>query len=223
MLYLDQWATRLAYVALGWGVVGLIYLSTSLIPHSADSILVLHETLIERRFIPFIPSMIVWYESFFVFVLLGFFGAPLQRIAQMANAMQLSAVFCGVVFILFPTTLIYPAVDGATWAGYLWLLTSQIDTAYNCVPSLHAALTCLVLIAMWDVRHQLRCFFMVLWAVLILYSIVAVRRHLGVDVLAGSAVAMLMWWLARKLNTPLLGAVWLKRISDWQTQRANQS
>jgi hypothetical protein len=36
-------------------------------------------------------------------------------------------------------------------------LTSQIDTAYNCVPSLHAALTCLVLIAMWDVRHQLRC------------------------------------------------------------------
>lgn len=66
MLYLDQWATRLAYVALGWGVVGLIYLSTSLIPHSADSILVLHETLIERRLIPFIPSMIVWYESFCV-------------------------------------------------------------------------------------------------------------------------------------------------------------
>ena len=85
MWYLDQWATRLTYVALGWGVVGLIYLSTSLIPHSADSILVLHETLIERRFIPFIPSMIVWYESFFVFVLLGFFGAPLQRIAQMAE------------------------------------------------------------------------------------------------------------------------------------------
>ncbi len=219
MLYLDQWAMRLTYVLLGWGAVGLVYLLTSLMPHNASSVLVLHESWLELHFIRFTPSMIVVYESFFMFVLLGFFGAPLPRIRQMAGAMQMSAVLCGLVFVFLPTTLVYPPVDGATWAGYLWQLTAKMDTVYNCLPSLHAALTCLVLIAMSDAYRPLRTILIALWAVLILYSIIAVRRHLGVDVLAGAMVAICMWWLSGQLKTPILGASWLKRVADWQTQR----
>ncbi|WP_143137347.1 phosphatase PAP2 family protein, partial [Burkholderia ubonensis] len=73
------------------------------------------------------------------------------------------------------------------------------DSAQNCLPSLHAALTCLAARALVDARRPWRSALVVLWSAAITYSIVQTRRHLALDISAGVLVALVCGMLAARL------------------------
>jgi membrane-associated phospholipid phosphatase len=81
------------------------------------------------------------------------------------------------------------------------------DSAQNCLPSLHGALTLLCVWALCDKRHLLRSTLAVVLGVAICYAIIALRRHVSIDLAAGLAVGvaggmlakMQVFWTARRV------------------------
>lgn len=96
---------RLKQMLLGWGTVGVIYnFSDSLQGEGYQ----LTPSVIDNL-IAFSPSAVWLYLSFFLIVPLGYLSTPLCHLRWLVRAMQLSALVAGVFYLLWPTTMQYPA------------------------------------------------------------------------------------------------------------------
>lgn len=193
---------RIISMLIGWCAVGIIYSSTRFIPGEHW---VIPELWLDQQ-IPFSTQGIWLYLSFFVVVPFAFLSAPLAKIKPMMNAILISAVTSGLVFVIFPTTLVYPQFSQQTFADqvFYWLL--WIDTAQNCLPSLHAALTVICLLALWSNQ---KCFLSLIYVIISLaigFSIIQLRRHLSLDVGAGIFVGVISYIVALRLHRNSISA-----------------
>ncbi len=175
---------RLRYMLLGWGCVGLIYFSTGLLEGPAA---VLPQTAPDRL-IAYNPGVIWLYLSFFVLIPYTYLAGPAARVPWLARSMQLCAVLAGAVFVLYPTTMLYPpaSVGGGAGAHMLALLLAG-DSSRNCLPSLHGSLTLVCVWALLERARPLRSLCVLALGVVICYSIIALRRHVWIDLSAGLA------------------------------------
>ena len=194
---------RLLHLLAGWGSVGLVYFSSDLLQGQG---VLLPETALDRA-IAYTDAAIWLYLSFFVLIPYAYLAADAARVRWLARAMALSALMCGVVFLLYPTTLAYPPVgEGGAWSTQALRLLQAADSAQNCLPSLHGALTLLCVWALCDRRHRLRAALAVVLGVAICYAIIALRRHVSIDLAAGLFVGiaggmlakMQVFWLTRR-------------------------
>ena len=185
---------RLLHLLAGWGSVGLVYFSCDLLQGQG---VLLPETALDRA-IAYSDTAIWLYLSFFILIPYAYLVADAARVRWLARAMALSALACGVVFLLYPTTLAYPPVgEGNAWSTQLLRQLQAADSAQNCLPSLHGALTLLCVWALCDKRHLLRSVLTVLLGVAICYAIIALRRHVSIDLAAGLFVGIAGGMLAR--------------------------
>lgn len=184
---------RLWHMLLGWGCVGVVY---NLTDRLQDAGTVISPSLIDRL-IPFSPHAIWLYLSFFIMIALAYLLAPLDRVEWLARAMQLTAIGAGVVYVLWPTTMVYPLDQGTTLSSDVLSALTQFDSKQNCLPSLHMALTVLAVWAVGDERHKVRTVLFILWAVAIAFSILQLRRHLLIDLVSGTLLALVAGWLVR--------------------------
>lgn len=194
---------RLRELALGWCSVGLVYEVTRRLQGPGTP---LPETALDRL-IPYDPAGIWWYLAFFVYIPWAYLAADPARVPWLRRSMQLCAVVCGVVYVLWPTTVPTPAlppagsgVDEGPGMTLLRLLQT-VDTPQNCLPSLHAALTLLcgwALIDLRDAGHRLRSLAAVVIGLAIGVSIVQLRRHVSLDLGAGLVVGGLSGWVCRR-------------------------
>lgn len=184
---------RLKQMLLGWGCVGLIY-------HSADrwqaSGNVLQPGPIDRL-IPFDPAGIWLYLSFFLLIPIAYFRCPEHRLLWLRSTFQGSALAAGAVFLAWPTTLSYPADPGGTLSSSLLATLAQVDSAQNCFPSLHMALTVLAIWALHDTERPAKNMLFWLWGLGIAFSIIQLRRHLFIDLAAGTALGLAAGGLCR--------------------------
>ena len=196
-------ACRLLHLLVGWGSVGLVYFSSDVLQGQG---ILLPETALDRA-IPYSDAAIWLYLSFFLLIPYAYLAADAARVRWLARAMALSALACGVVFLLYPTTLAYPPVAGGNaWSTQALRMLQAADSAQNCLPSLHGALTLLCVWALCDKRHLLRSALAVLLGISICYAIIALRRHVSIDLAAGLGVGvaggmlakMQVFWLARR-------------------------
>ena len=195
--------SRMLHLLAGWGSVGLVYFSSDLLQGQG---VLLPETALDRA-IPYTDAAIWLYLSFFLLIPYAYLAADAPRVRWLARAMALSALACGVVFLLYPTTLAYPPVGGGSaWSTQALRLLQAADSAQNCLPSLHGALTLLCVWALCDKRHLLRSALALVLGVAICYAIIALRRHVSIDLAAGLAVGiaggmlakMRVFWAARR-------------------------
>jgi membrane-associated phospholipid phosphatase len=194
---------RLRFMVLGWGSVGVAYTTGRLVSGAPG---VLHETALDRL-IPFDPAGIWLYLSFFLLVPLAFLTTEPNRVRSLARSMQLCALVSAIVFVLWPTTLVYPPIPaGAAGASVLGGLIAS-DSAQNCFPSLHGALTLLSVAALCARRKPVRSALAVLWGLGIGWSVIQTRRHLAIDlgagVLLGCASGWLVAYLHRRRESPM--------------------
>lgn len=201
------WNTRLRWMLLGWGCVGLCYELSRRLQGPGT---VLPETALDRL-IPYDPSAVGWYLAFFLYIPWAYLTAEVGRLPWLCRAMQLCGVGSALVYLLWPTTVSIPALPpaptpGSTEAWHLMWLRGlhAVDTPQNCLPSLHAALTLLSGWALWPSPQQ------PLWrravqaaAVLgaglaITLAVVQLRRHVSIDVAAGLLSGILCGWLAKR-------------------------
>ena len=177
---------RIQHLAWSWCTVGFIYGTTRFAPGNQW---IIPETTLDKL-IPFNPQGIWFYLAFFLYVPLAFLVAPAERVLTLRYAVQISAAISGLVFIFFPTSISYPQTTGDDIHSTALGLLTFIDTRQNCLPSLHAALTFLCLLSLWDWKAKLRTFFFTGIACMIGFSIIQLRRHLSIDVAAGLLVGI---------------------------------
>jgi membrane-associated phospholipid phosphatase len=189
-----EFKQRIISMLIGWCAVGLIYGSTRFVPGEHW---VIPELWLDQQ-IPFSTQGIWLYLSFFVVVPFAFLRAPLAKIKPMMIAILISAVISGLVFVIFPTTLVYPEFSQHTFADQLFYWLLWIDTAQNCLPSLHAALTVICLLALWNNQKIFLSLVYLIISLAIGFSIIQLRRHLSLDVGAGILVGIISYIVAAR-------------------------
>lgn len=188
---------RIKHMLFGWGAVGVVYTFCDrfqgegyrLKPLTVDSL------------IPFSPSAVWLYLSFFLLVPLGYLLTPRSRLRWLTRAMQLSALGAGLVYLIWPTTMQYPPFTDEGISSWLlgWLVF--VDSSQNCFPSLHAALTLLTVWAITVGRRRWIAVASLVWAFAIVFSILQLRRHLFIDLVGGALLALGCGWLAARLDS----------------------
>lgn len=188
---------RLRCMALGWGSVGLAYgLSGAL---QGPGVRIAESSL--DRMIPFDPAGVWMYLSFFLLIPAAYGFTDASRLRWLTRSMQACGLISGLLFVLWPTTLAYPAVEGQTLSVAALKLLIAGDGRQNCLPSLHAALTLLSVLALADPRRKGRSALVLAWGLAILYAIIQTRRHLSTDLLAGLLLAAVCGAVVQRLST----------------------
>jgi membrane-associated phospholipid phosphatase len=190
---------RLRHMILGWGTVGLVYSFTSAFQGHGVT---LAETALDRM-IAFNPTGIWVYLSFFILIPYTFITAQSHRLLWLRSSMQTCAVVCGLIFLIYPTTLLYPAITGDGMSQSVLRFLASSDSSQNCLPSLHGALTLLCAWTLLDGKRKLYSGLMLLWAICIFISIIQLRRHVSIDLAAGMVVGLAcgrlcMQWAVKK-------------------------
>ena len=144
------------------------------------------------RWVDFRPEALPVYLSLWLYVSLA--PALLKSLRELASfglaALALSAIGLG-IFTLWPTAIPSFDIDWSQHPSIQFLKT--VDVASNACPSLHVAFA--VFAALWLERLLLEMHSAMalrvlnaLWCLGILYSTLATRQHVVIDVVAGAAL-----------------------------------
>jgi membrane-associated phospholipid phosphatase len=148
------------------------------------------------RLVPFSAWALPLYLSLWIYVSL----APAlllsrRELASYGVAAVVLSVTGLAIFLFWPTAVPPPAIDWAVHPHVVFLKT--VDAAGNACPSLHVAFA--VFTAFWFDRllRQMGAGGLAravnwLWCLGILYSTMAIRQHVALDVLAGAALGAIV-------------------------------
>ena len=144
------------------------------------------------RMIGFFPAALPLYLSLWLYVSLG--PALLidrRELLSYALATGVLGVIGLGIFFISPTTVPRPEVDWSQHAAFAFL--KSVDASGNACPSLHVAFAVFTAIWLAHLGRQIGVGRVVrllnwLWCAGILYSTVAVRQHVALDVFAGAAL-----------------------------------
>ena len=151
-----------------------------------------------ERSIPLVPSFAWVYLSVTPLMMLPASILDIGQHNRLAWQMALAMLVAGAVFLLFPATTGYPTPEDP--AGLLGLLRS-IDRPYNLLPSLHVALSLLIVMQLYPLFGVRGRAFLVAWLGALVVSVILTHQHHLADVIGG----LLLAFLCRRL--PLPGAV----------------
>lgn len=164
------------------------------------------------RLIPFQPPAFYVYASLWVYVSLPPALLALRRELYGYSAVMAAMCLTGLgIFYFWPTAVPPADIDWALHPDLEFL--KNLDAAGNACPSLHVATV--VFSGMW-LHRLLRRFGAPLWVLVInggwcagiVYSTLAIRQHVAVDVLAGLALGVLAAGLSlrHRVHTGISGA-----------------
>jgi membrane-associated phospholipid phosphatase len=162
------------------------------------------------RLIGFEPMALPVYLSLWLYVsLLPAFFATRLELYRYGSAMTLMCVFGLFIFYFWPTGAPVVAIDWARYPDMHFL--KDLDASGNACPSLHVATA--FFSGVW-MHHLLRRFGAPLWTQLfnwtwcfgIIYSTMAIRQHVAVDVAAGLLLGVLAAWLSMRYRASEVGA-----------------
>lgn len=177
---------RLLCCLIGWGTVGIVYNYTGQL---TDNATILTPDFIDNV-LHFSVNAIWFYLSFFIFIPIGYLFCPQERVLPLMYTMLLCALASGCVYLLFPTTMIYTNFVDISLAGRALSVLIDVDSPQNLLPSLHVSLTLIVLTALWSKQQKYRTAIYLIWAVAICISVLVLKRHLFIDVVAGVITAL---------------------------------
>ena len=156
--------------------------------------------------IPFIPALVYSYSiHYIIFVIVYFTVTDYPLFRKIVYSFFVSVTIHFAIFLLFPVKYFYRPDLGIPEN---WLLISVqfyywIDLPYNCFPSMHVSTSTLAALSLWNYRRWLSI--LLLGASLLIgISVVLVKQHYILDVVAGYAlVSLIYWWIfVRPLKRP---------------------
>ncbi len=121
------------------------------------------------------------------------------------------------VFLCVPTEA--PRPSDLTDAPRLYLLTIQLDEPTNACPSLHASVTSLCTVFAFLLLSRLRRYWLCrtgifLWAGGILWSTLATRQHVFLDIVAGTTLGIVVALVALRWSVEEDETSWTSE--DWE-------
>lgn len=153
--------------------------------------------------IPLVPTFVVPYLSFFLFLPWTLFSLMITKsrlYRETCYSLMIASFVSYAVYMLCHTTIIRPHVVGCGIAGRLVAFLYLIDPPFSCFPSLHSSLSTIAVLYWF--RSGSRARYVVLtWGVLIILSTVMVKQHHILDALGGIVLGLLSSYaVARLLN-----------------------
>ncbi|HEX7339145.1 MAG TPA: phosphatase PAP2 family protein [Rhodanobacteraceae bacterium] len=200
----ERWVLKLAGISAVTTAVMLVYFW--LLDHPLRAVTVMPRTPLDAL-IPFTPWAVLPYASLWFYI--GLAPALLHMRGEMRRY-TVAAVGLGLVgfalFALFPTAVPPVGIDWARWPLVAFLKSA--DASGNACPSLHVAYATLT--AIW-LRGTLRVVgaprwlraLNLVWATAIVWSTLATRQHVVLDVVAGAVLGAAVALVVR--HVPLAG------------------
>jgi len=166
----------------------------ALLKHPAHAVTTMPVLAIDRA-IPFRPQAIWIYFSLWLY--LEMVPALLVTKRELWSYILVLIVMVSVAFVIFflwPTQVPDFSTDWTDHTGYTWL--KRTDAAGNACPSLHVAFALFTARWLHVLLRRFRAgpfwlFFNWAWSFAIIYSTLATRQHVAIDVLAGGALGTL--------------------------------
>ena len=144
------------------------------------------------RLIRFRPEALPLYLSLWLYVSLvpALLIDRRELVSYAVTTAAISVVGLG-IFLLWPTTVFWPDADWSQRPAFAFL--QSVDASGNACPSLHVAFAVFTAIWLRRLLRQMGAGGTVgalngLWCLGILYSTVAIRQHVVLDVLAGAGL-----------------------------------
>ena len=148
--------------------------------------------------IPLQPPMMLAYLSLWLYVGVGP-GLELRLRDLLAYAAWMSAMCASalLIFLLYPTQV--PVAAPASMDFFGFELIRGIDTAANAFPSMHVAAAVFTVVRIDETLQRIVApaglrVVNALWCACILYSTLAVKQHVVVDILGGILLALIFVW-----------------------------
>src|SRR5438874_2446153 len=157
-----------------------------------------------ERAIPFVPFMILPYMSIDLF----FIAAPFlcrtdQELRIFSRRVVAAILIAGLCFLLFPLRFAFPRPYASGWLGVIFDWFRGMDSPFNLLPSLHAALL-LLLVDIY--RRSFRGVFFfaaMLWFFLIGLSPLLTYQHHVIDIIGGFVLAGYCFYFFREHSLAL--------------------
>jgi protein-tyrosine phosphatase len=143
-----------------------------------------------ERGIPFVPLFILPYMSIdFFFVVAPFLCRTDRQLTVFAKRIAAAIIVAGICFLLLPLRFAFPRPHAEGSLGALFDWFRGMDAPHNLLPSLHAALTLILLdIYFRHTRGFIRAA-CITWFVLIALSPILTYQHHLIDIIGGFVLA----------------------------------
>jgi membrane-associated phospholipid phosphatase len=151
-----------------------------------------------ERNIPFVPFFILPYMSIDLFFVVAPFLCRTERELSILTKRIVTAIaVAGICFLLFPLRFAFPRPDADGFLGAIFDWFRGMDSPYNLLPSLHAALMLILLdVYIRRTRGFVRIA-IVSWFVLIALSPLLTYQHHLIDIAGGFVLAALCFLIFR--------------------------
>jgi membrane-associated phospholipid phosphatase len=149
--------------------------------------------------IPTVPSFLAAYCLYYLILPLPFWSAYQQRSTQkslfaVGATFFVAATICNTIFILFPTEIIRPTVNGTGFFAESLRFLHAVDGSVALLPSGHVTYS---LVAALTTMHMDRKLGIIIWLVafLVMPATVLIKQHYILDVLGGILVALFSYYI----------------------------
>jgi hypothetical protein len=157
-----------------------------------------------ERAIPFVPFMILPYMSIDIFfVAAPFFCRTNEELRIFSRRVIVAILIAGLCFLLFPLRFAFARPHASGWLGAIFDWFRGMDSPFNLLPSLHAALL-LLLVDLY--ARNLRGVFLfaaMLWFFFIGLSPLLTYQHHVIDIVGGFVLAGYCFYFFREPSLAL--------------------
>ena len=149
---------------------------------------------IDRAISLYFEAIWVYYSLYLLLALAGLTVEKKLFIQYLYTIGWVTAV-SHAVFLFVPNGVLRSEIDRET-APAMYQFLVGLDLPRNAMPSLHASLAVVAAIAIQlsDVFPKWSKLLVWLWVVGILWSTIALRQHVSLDLISGAVIAVIVWW-----------------------------
>lgn len=165
--------------------------------------------------IPFLPWTILIYFGCYLFWAVNYiliYGKSREQACRFLTADMLSRTVCMICFLVYPTTLERPAVEGSGIFESLMRFLYTVDAPVNLFPSIHCLCSwyCYIGIRKDKEVPAAYRYFSLIYAIAVFLSTLTTKQHVTADVFGGVALAQITYYIGMKTE----GWRYLERTFD---------
>ena len=157
--------------------------------------------------IPFIPQFIWIYIFWYLMLILVPYYIAKKHISSFYNyaiTFAITTVLCGIIFVVFPNTVIRANMQETNIASKLVQIIYMLDTpAINCFPSIHCLFSYLFIFAAVDSKENIPLYIKVIiivLSILVVLSTLFIKQHVIYDAIGSLIIASIVWLIVDKFK-----------------------
>jgi len=177
--------------------------------------------------IPFMPIFVWAYLCIYpLFVLPFLFIRDTQFFRLFSFSYILVMCICYLCYLVIPVSYTHrPHLEPDTFSAFALSIVYGADNSWNCFPSMHVAMSLLASLTIWEV-HRVRGIFATLLTGLIAASTVLIKQHYVLDLVAGMAITLGVYFLfiRRRIHAILFTNIQRMEegLDNWVTRKVEQ-